>query len=98
MFFARDNKYSFNDDDFGVSGCAYQLFKIFANEYDFSLKEKIRHECFNCNSVCFDAEKYRSVFISFSKNYFQLKDIPLIFNILCNLMKVMDIALNINVI
>ena len=63
MVFAPENKSSFNDNGFGVSGCVYQIFKMFENEYDFCLKEKRRHECFNCNSVYYDQEQFRLVFI-----------------------------------
>ena len=82
MILVPENINSFNDDGFGVSGCVYQLFKMFSNEYDFCLKEKKRHECYNCNSIYYDAEQYRNVFISITKNYFQIKDIPIILNII----------------
>lgn len=78
MVFAPENKYSFNDDGFGVSGYAYQLFKMLTNEYNFCLKETKRYEFFNCNSLYYDVEQYRALFISISTNYFKLKDIPLI--------------------
>ena len=51
MILVDGNEDSYNDNGFGRYGCVYQLFKMFNGENEFCLKEKKRHEYFNCKCI-----------------------------------------------
>ena len=57
----------------------FPLFEMFDKEYEFCCKERKRYECFNSKSIYYDDdEQYRDVFILIPKQYFLLKNIPMI--------------------